>query len=46
MIATSALINHRGGASLFARFLALSGVGSVISDAVLGVSDNDLVIVF
>ena len=45
LITTSALIIIGVGASLFARFLALSGVGSVISDAVLGVSDSNLVIV-
>ena len=46
LLTTSALIIIGVGASLFARFLAMSGVGSVISDGVLGVSDNQMVIIF
>jgi tripartite ATP-independent transporter DctM subunit len=44
LLTTSALIIIGVGASLFTRFLAISGVGGVISDAVLGVSDNQMVI--
>ncbi|MBS3651984.1 TRAP transporter large permease [Pseudaminobacter sp. 19-2017] len=45
LLTTSALIIIGVGASLFTRFLAISGVGSIISDAVLGVSDNEMVII-
>ncbi|PSJ65232.1 TRAP transporter large permease [Kumtagia ephedrae] len=44
LLTTSALIIIGVGASLFTRFLAISGVGGVISDAVLGVSDNQMII--
>ena len=44
LLTTSALIVIGMGASLFTRFLAISGVGSVISSTILGISDIDLVI--
>lgn len=44
LLTTSALIVIGMGASLFTRFLAISGVGSVISSAILGVSELDIVI--
>lgn len=44
LLTTSALIIIGLGASLFTRLLAISGIGSVISDAILGVSESQLVI--
>lgn len=44
LLTTSALIVIGMGASLFTRFLAISGVGSVISSTILGISEINLVI--
>lgn len=44
LLTTSALIIIGIGASLFTRFLAISGVGTAISSMILGVSDHAIVI--
>lgn len=44
LLTTSALIIIGIGASLFTRFLAISGVGTAISALILGVSDQQIVI--